>query len=1500
MDDQDPFAGAASPAENNLTAIGSGKQPGAPPAPSPAPADPWAGVASPAPQAKADPFAGVASPAPKPPPQDWRVPAMKAVGDLGRNAEAGLEGMVGPVYDVARLPFNLAGANIPTFEKQIEDASPWPKEADTKTGRVVTDLTRGAGMALPMLAGAGALAEGTAGATSTAGQVANRVGQAMQVAPGAQMAGMATSEAARGATERSGGGWGAQLLASMAGFVPGAELASLADKTINPLLEHLVGLAKGEGGNAATRPPGPPPDGSPPPGGSQATQPLDSTAATAARKETLNANLSAATDSIPGLKNLQDAANGGDLGAHRLLNNIAQDSLERLTSGIPSAKMEADYNSGLYGGSLEPSLGVKMSYAPEDKNAVMSALSKFQDNFDQQQIHVRGPATDAVGTSYPDGSYVTPVARFDLNKPLSRAQIENVASQSGLDGFTANDKYLETYYVGDPHDADAIANWEAGANRAEELLKGSVRSVGRSFQKLGIQDVRDTARPAGQGDSNLPPPAQTTSDIPRQIAERVKGSPVEPAQQATEVTPAQRALQQQIAREYEALPINDLQNPLVQKAYNELGNEVKKQYQALPIKVDVGDPAKGEPYKSSAEMRNDVLQNQHLTILPTTPETFGPKGTDFSNHPLLQDSGLTSTNGKKLLMNDALRAVHDYYAHVTSPVDFGPKGEEAAWRNHVATLDNPWARWALTSETRGQNSWVNFGDHVKPGTPLRDRPFAEQKAALLPLRNALTGNEALDKPLQDFAGQLSLEDRQGSLKAPVGDRLQPDKTAQEVAGSTNMQPAAPGKVLPMTAGEKTQNPDIQRKEADAFAGASGAKAQQAANDFRAVRNDALTQLPGVERGVAGGNPADRIANVASLIRENSANAKGEVDDAYNTARGLGKGLNLSADDMSKNLVPKLQEYKMDFGMKPETTPKAASQMQDLMDLSRSADGKALLTDGETWRRATSNLAANATDPADAKALRGLVRIYDNYMEDLSERLSNGEIKSHLQGHLADQFSDLTQKKMEADRAVALANRQLTLAMAAKHRASDVYTTADALATERNAQSAYDSALRRQSSMQDMVDTVRSRLGVDNDQNASSAIRAFKEAVASRREYGRLYQGNDFVEDMIGGNKSIDDLTKNLLGSGSTGGKQGMLDNYNALMRAAGEDAPAVREHLQTAFGQRIYDRASSGLLANSQTPAISPAKLKTELTNMFVRQRQLATSLYGADAVAKAQQAINELNVITAKQSNVGNVSNSGYTLARLQSMARASGLLAHIPGFRWVGMLAHAANEAISNQNYGTEAAKLFNGEIPAPRNGILKGAMNKATTAATPITRGSMTEYQHEEGQDGQAAGGRTLASGGRANPNPSDAQKKAGNYKKGRLKFHGLDVSIENFKGSTRSGKDKNGKEWSVKMPVRYGYIRRTEGADGDHVDAFIGPHPATAEKVYVIDQINHENRRFDEHKCMLGFDSHKDALLAYRKSFSDGKGIDRIGYVTEMSVGKFKKWLKDGDTTKSLAA
>ena len=144
------------------------------------------------------------------------------------------------------------------------------------------------------------------------------------------------------------------------------------------------------------------------------------------------------------------------------------------------------------------------------------------------------------------------------------------------------------------------------------------------------------------------------------------------------------------------------------------------------------------------------------------------------------------------------------------------------------------------------------------------------------------------------------------------------------------------------------------------------------------------------------------------------------------------------------------------------------------------------------------------------------------------------------------------------------------------------------------------------------------------------------------------------------------------------------------------------------------------------------------------------------------------------------------------------------------------------------------------------------------------------------------------------PTEAQKKAGNYKKGHLSFGGYDYTVETPKGVTRSGKDEQGKPWSVTMHDTYGYILGKIGVDGDHIDMFINDAADLDTfdgNVYVVDQVNPETGEFDEHKVIYGYPSEEAATEAYLANYS--KGWKGLGKVTAVPKATFDKWLESSD-------
>ena len=143
---------------------------------------------------------------------------------------------------------------------------------------------------------------------------------------------------------------------------------------------------------------------------------------------------------------------------------------------------------------------------------------------------------------------------------------------------------------------------------------------------------------------------------------------------------------------------------------------------------------------------------------------------------------------------------------------------------------------------------------------------------------------------------------------------------------------------------------------------------------------------------------------------------------------------------------------------------------------------------------------------------------------------------------------------------------------------------------------------------------------------------------------------------------------------------------------------------------------------------------------------------------------------------------------------------------------------------------------------------------------------------------------------NTSPTDKQKEAGNYKKGHVRVGAFDVTIENPKGSVRRGTDATGKKWEQTMSHTYGYIKGTEGVDGDHIDVFLSSDIDgwDGRRVYVVDQYNPDGT-FDEHKVMLGFNSEEDAYNAYLSNYESGWEKGRRLDVGAVDIREFEKWV-----------
>lgn len=225
---------------------------------------------------------------------------------------------------------------------------------------------------------------------------------------------------------------------------------------------------------------------------------------------------------------------------------------------------------------------------------------------------------------------------------------------------------------------------------------------------------------------------------------------------------------------------------------------------------------------------------------------------------------------------------------------------------------------------------------------------------------------------------------------------------------------------------------------------------------------------------------------------------------------------------------------------------------------------------------------------------------------------------------------------------------------------------------------------------------------------------------------------------------------------------------------------------------------------------------------------------------------------------------------------------------------LAQAILETLNFKYDGQQRSNVLAGDSTASQE---REQGSTGTPAAGERVEGGEQPADNTGGTENESGSGevreKIAEEGSKVNTNPSDAQKEAGNYRMGHLKIDGMDVTIENPKGSIRKGRDADGKEWQSEMHNDYGYIRGTKAVDNDHIDIFLSDNPETG-NVFVVDQVNPKTGEFDESKVMYGFASEQEARDAYLSNYE--KGWKGLGKITEVTREEFKKWI-DSSTRKT---
>lgn len=347
-------------------------------------------------------------------------------------------------------------------------------------------------------------------------------------------------------------------------------------------------------------------------------------------------------------------------------------------------------------------------------------VAAHQDALTQPGAHLGGWHDPETGQVMLDTSIVAPTrqAAIDLGLDYNQKAVYDYVNRRSIDLAT-----------------DSEARTRAG-NRSVGGQPGATRGAS-DRPEADTRGTRGGAESAGRGDASgavrtflqatteglrpghiRPPAVEDAGSVARAYA-RSLGLPDPRYVYAVVDEPTAR----RIADAYDALPVDDSANLEVAASYAALVRETRAQWDHAIAEGMTFEPwsAEGQPYATSIEMARDVAENHHLFFYQ------GGEPHPFMSTP--DDTGFTS--------NEQFRAIHDLYAHAAGGFGFGPRGEESAWRAHMEMF-SPEAARAMTTETRGQNSWVNFGSqnydaegHPR-NIPAPERPYATQKVGLLP------------------------------------------------------------------------------------------------------------------------------------------------------------------------------------------------------------------------------------------------------------------------------------------------------------------------------------------------------------------------------------------------------------------------------------------------------------------------------------------------------------------------------------------------------------------------------------------------------------------------------------------------------------------------------------------------------------------------------------------------------------------------------------------------
>ena len=405
------------------------------------------------------------------------------------------------------------------------------------------------------------------------------------------------------------------------------------------------------------------------------------------------------------------------------------------------------------------------------------------------------------------------------------------------------------------------------------------------------------------------------------------------------------------------------------------------------------------------------------------------------------------------------------------------------------------------------------------------------------------------------------------------------------------------------------------------------------------------------------------------------------------------------------------------------------------------------------------------------------------------------------------------------------------------------------------------------------------------------------------------------------------------GAAADGGRPGIQPTYGVQGDGA---APAVAQGAQrggiAAVGRRKADDSPYGGLAEEVTSAIGPfGKIYTQFRG---KPREAVTFLL-AKRDGEAIGALNHKDVgeIDLVWGDEGSAHSDGFGLAKLakyhpevlfnlqeilndMAVTRRSANRVQLESEKykaavrltwdnqkktWLLTMFEKKNSVLDNTTDTDKTHKGNGNDTATPENTVVSDRKD-IDFASDKQANGeeSLPQFSDNKRKSGLQAA--VEAASAEVNTEPTEAQKKAGNYKKGHVTIGSFDITIENPAGSVRRGVDADGKEWSTTMANAYGEIRGTQSVDGDPIDVFLASDMDAwnGRKVFVVDQTNADGS-FDEHKVMLGFNDKDEAMAAYLANYDKTWADTHPGLrISEANIEDFQKWVESSHRkTKAFA-